>query len=328
MKRREFITLLGGAGATPALWPGMARAQQASIPTIGLLHSGSAETNTKRLAGFRKGLGDAGFVEGRNAAIEYRWADGHNDRLPEMAAELIRKPVTLIATLFTTVAALAAHAATKTIPIVFLIAEDPVKLGLAQSFNHPGGNVTGITSLNSDIAAKRLGLLHDILPKANTVAALVNPANPNAKPVLRIVEATARNLGLQLQLLNATNDREIEAAFLAVKPGTALLVSTDPFFFSRHVQLAALAARHAVPTMYDNREFPAAGGLMSYGTDIPSGWEQCGLTVGRILKGEKPGDLPIVQAAKFETVINQKTAKALGVEIPSKFLFTADEVIE
>jgi putative ABC transport system substrate-binding protein len=327
MKRREFITLLGGAAAAPVLWPDAARAQQSPMPTIGFLHSGSAETNTKRLAGFRKGLAAAGFVEGRNVAIEFRWTDGHNDRLPGMAAELIRKPVTLIATLSTTVAALAAHAATKTIPIVFLIAEDPVKLGLAQSFNHPGGNATGITSLNSDIAAKRLGLLHDTLPKA-AVAVLINPANPNAKPVLAVVEATARNLGLQLQLLNAADDREIDAAFLAIKPGTALLVSTDPFFFSRHVQLAALAARHAVPTMYDNREFSAAGGLMSYGTDIPSGWEQCGLTIGRILNGEKAADLPIVQAAKFETVFNLKTAKALGIEIPSKLLFTADEVIE
>jgi putative ABC transport system substrate-binding protein len=267
MKRREFITLLGGAAAAVVPRPDVARAQQASMPTIGFLHSGSAETNVKRLAGFRKGLGAAGYVEGRNVAIEFRWADGHNDRLPGMAAELIGRPVTLIATLTSTVAALTAHAATKTIPIVFLIAEDPVKVGLAQSFNHPGGNATGITSLNSDIAAKRLGRLHDTLPKA-AVAVLVNPANPNAKPVLGIVEATARDLGLQLQLLDASNDREIEAAFLAIKPGTALLVSTDPFFFSRHVQLAALAARHAVPTMYDNREFPAAGGLMSYGTDI------------------------------------------------------------
>jgi ABC-type uncharacterized transport system substrate-binding protein len=327
MKRREFITLLGGAAAAVVPRPDVARAQQASMPTIGFLHSGSAETNVKRLAGFRKGLGAAGYVEGRNVAIEFRWADGHNDRLPGMAAELIGRPVTLIATLSSTVAALTAHAATKTIPIVFLIAEDPVKVGLAQSFNHPGGNATGITSLNSDIAAKRLGLLHDTLPKA-AVAVLVNPANPNAKPVLGIVKATARDLGLQLQLLDASNDREIEAAFLAIKPGTALLVSTDPFFFSRHVQLAALAARHAVPTMYDNREFPAAGGLMSYGTDIPSGWEECGLTAGRILKGEKAADLPIVQAAKFETVINQKAAKALGVEVPAKLLFTADEVIE
>jgi putative ABC transport system substrate-binding protein len=202
MKRREFITRLGGAAAAPVLWPDAARAQQSPMPTIGFLHSGSAETNTKRLAGFRKGLAAAGFVEGRNVAIEFRWTDGHNDRLPGMGAELIRKPVTLIATLSTTVAALAAHAATKTIPIVFLIAEDPVKLGLAQSFNHPGGNATGITSLNSDIAAKRLGLLHDTLPKA-AVAVLINPANPNAKPVLAVVEATARNLGLQLQLLNA-----------------------------------------------------------------------------------------------------------------------------
>jgi putative tryptophan/tyrosine transport system substrate-binding protein len=324
MRRRDFV--IQGAAAA-ALWPLAANAQQAAMPTIGFLHSGSAETNTKRLAGFRKGLGDAGFVEGRNVTIEFRWADGHNDWLPGMAADLIRKPVTLITTLSTTVAALAAKAATTTIPIVFLVAEDPVKLGLAQSFNHPGGNATGITSLNSDIAAKRLGLLHETLPKA-AVAVLVNPANPNAKPVLEVVQATARKLGIELQLLDASTDGEIDAAFLAIKPGTALLISTDPFFFSRHRKLAALAARHAVPTMYDNREFAAAGGLMSYGTDIPSGWEQCGLTVGRILKGEKPGDLPIVQAAKFEMVINQRTAKALNIEVPSKLLFTADEVVE
>jgi putative ABC transport system substrate-binding protein len=225
------------------------------------------------------------------------------------------------------VAALAAQAATTTIPIVFIVAEDPVKLGLAKSFNRPGGNATGISSLNSEIAAKRLGLLHDTLPQA-PIAVLVNPANPNAKPVLDVVEATARKLGLQLQQLDASNDREIDAAFLAIKPGTALLISTDPFFFSRHAQLAAQAARHAVPTIYDNREFAEAGGLISYGTDIPSVWQQSGLTVGRILKGEKAADLPIVQAAKFETVFNLKTAKALGIEIPPKLLFTADEVIE
>ena len=266
MKRREFFTLLGGAAA----WPLKVRAQQPPMPVIGFLHSGSAKSNVKRLASFRKGLGDAGFVEGRNVAIEFRWTDGHNERLPKMAAELVSKPVAALATLSSTVAALAAHAATTTIPIVFLIAEDPVKLGLAQSFNRPGGNATGITSLNSEIAAKRLGLLHDTLPQAS-IAVLVNPANPNAKPMLEVVEATARQLGTQLQFLNASTDGEIEAAFLAVKPGTALLVSTDPFFFSRNAELTALAKRHAVPTIYDNRDFTAAGGLMSYGTDIPSG---------------------------------------------------------
>jgi putative ABC transport system substrate-binding protein len=328
MRRREFLTRVASAvTAGPALWPLAARAQQSAMPTIGFLHSGSAATNTKRLAGFRKGLDQAGFVEGRNVAIEFRWTDGHNDRLAGMAAELVRKPVTVIATLSTTVAALAARAATKTIPIVFLVAEDPVKLGLAESFNHPGGNATGITSLNSEIAAKRLGLLHDVLPQPE-VAVLVNPANPNAKPVLEVVQATARNLGLHLQRLDASTDSEIEMAFRGIKPGTPLLVSTDPFFFSRHALLAALMLRHAVPAMYDNREFAAAGGLMSYGTDIPSVWEQCGVTVGRILKGETPADLPLVQAAKFETVFNLKTAKALGLEIPPKLLFTADEVIE
>ena len=328
MRRREFIALLGSAaGASALAWPCVTLGEE-RMPVIGFLHSASAASNAKRLEGFRRGLSAGGFVDGRNVAVEYRWADGHNERLPEMAADLVRRKVTVIVTLSSTVAALAAHAATKTVPIVFLVAEDPVKLGLAESFNRPGGNATGLSTLNSDIAAKRLGLLHDTLPQAGTIAVLVNPANPNAKPVLAVVDRTARELRLQLLMLNASNDREIEAAFLAMKPGVPLLVSTDPFFFSRHRQLAALGLRHAVPVMYDNREFAEAGGLMSYGTDIPSGWEQSGQTVARVLKGGKAGELPLVQAAKFETIFNLKTAKALNLEIPSKLLFTADEVIE
>ena len=298
------------------------------MPTIGFLHSGSAETNAKRLAGFRKGLGAAGFVEGRNVAIEFRWADGHNDRLAGMAADLIRRPVTVIATLSTTVAALAAQAATRTIPIVFLIAEDPVKLGLAKSFNQPGGNATGITSLNSEIAAKRLGLLHDTLPKA-AVAVLVNPSQSQREtgaggrrsdgPEARAAAATSECQHRWRDRRGFRRDQARHGAAGQHRPVLFLAARDSSLRWPRAMRCPRCT------TIANSRP---AGGLMSYGTDIPSGWEQCGVTVGRILKGEKPADLPIVQAAKFETVFNLKTAKALGIEIPSKLLFTADEVIE
>jgi putative ABC transport system substrate-binding protein len=325
MKRREFITLLGGAAASVPL---AARAQQGSMPMVGFLHSASLEPNAKRLAGFHKGLRQAGFVEGRNVAIEYRWAAGQNARLPELAADLVRKQVAVIATLSSTPATLAAKAATTTIPIFFLIAEDPVELGLVASLNRPGGNATGISSQNMELVAKRLSLLREFAPQAGNIAALLNSNNPNAKPVSRMLAAAAATLGVQLNVLEASTDLEIEQAFLALKPGSALLVGTDPSFFARRASLIALAARHAVPAMYDNRESPDAGGLMSYGQNTETSWEQAGTYVGRILKGEKPADLPVVQPTKFEFVVNLKTARALGLDVPASMQARADEVIE
>jgi putative ABC transport system substrate-binding protein len=325
MKRREFITLLGGVAAS---WPFAARAQQPAMPVIGFLHSASLEPNAKRLAGFRKGLREAGFIEGQNVTIEYRWAAGQNARLPELAGELIGKPVNVIATLSSTPATRAAKAATSTIPIVFLIAEDPVELGLVASLNRPGGNATGISSQNAELVAKRLGLLRELLPQAPNIAVLLNPANPNAKPISTALQAAATTLGVQLNVLEATTDAEIERAYQSLKPGSPLLVGTDPSFFARRTALVALGAKHAIPTMHDNREAANAGGLMSYGQNTESSWEQAGITVGRILKGAKPGELPVTQPTKFEYVINLKTAKALGVDVPLSMQARADEVIE
>jgi putative ABC transport system substrate-binding protein len=326
MKRRAFITLLGGAAVA---YPLAARAQQ-SMPVIGFLHSGAPGPNANRVAGFRKGLSEAGFVEGQNLAIEYRWADGQAARLPEMAADLIRRQVAVIVTLSSQPATLVAKAATATIPIVFTWPGDPVDTGLVASLNRPGGNATGISTLNAELAAKRLGLLRELVPKADAISALLNPTNPEADAVSRDLQATAHTLGVQFRVLHAGTDPEIDAAFatLAAKPGGALLVNADPFLFIRRAQITALAARHAVPAIYYDREFAVSGGLMSYGTDLPTAWGQAGNYVARILKGEKPGDLPVAQPTKFELVINLKTAKALGLEVPPKLLFTADEVIE
>ena len=298
------------------------------MPVIGFLHAGSPEPNAKRAAAFRKGLGDAGFVEGRNVVIEYRWAANQTARLPAMAADLVNKPVNVLVTLSSTPAAMAAKAATSTIPMFFLIAEDPVAIGLVASFNRPGGNVTGISSLNVEVVAKRLGALREVAPQAAGFAILVNSANPNAKPMTDVLQATARTLGIPLQVLRANTDGEIEAAYRTLPSGSALLIATDPTFFNRRAQLIALSAQLKIPTVYDNREFADAGGLMTYGSNIESGWEQAGISVGRILKGEKPADLPVVQPTKFELVINLKTAKALGLEIPSRILSIADDVIE
>jgi putative tryptophan/tyrosine transport system substrate-binding protein len=325
MKRREFMTLFAGAALG---WPLAARAQQSAMPVIGFLHSGSPEPNARRVAGFRKGLSEAGFVEGKNVAIEFRWAQGKDDRLPELAADLIRQRVAVIATLSSTAAAVAAKAATSTIPIYFLIADPPDELGLVASLNRPGGNATGITTLAAELAAKRLSLLHELVPKAAGMAVLLKPSHPSAKLVTASLQATARTLGVQLDVLEASDDREIEQAYAALKPGVALLVATDPFFFVRRAQLAALSARHAVPTIYDSRESAEAGGLMSYGPNHVRLWEQAGTYVARILKGEKPSDLPVMQAAIFETVINLKAAKPLGLAVPPSMLALADEVIE
>ena len=324
MERRKFIALLGGA----ALAPLAARAQ--TMPVIGFLHSGAPGPNADRLAGVRKGLASAGFVEGQNVAFEFRWAEGKNDQLPELAADLVRRQVAVIVTLSASQAALAAKAATKTIPIVFQVGSNPVEMGLVASLSRPGGNATGFSSLSSEITAKRLGLLRELVPQATVFSALVNPGNPSAKVVSRDLQETARTLGVQVQALPAGNDREIDAAFakLAQKPGSVLLVINDPFLFIRGARIAELAARHAVPAIYYERRFVENGGLMSYGISSPRAWGLAGSYVGRILKGEKPADLPVVQAAEFELVINVKIAKALGLAVPDRVLALADEVIE
>lgn len=327
MKRRAFVTLLGGAGASLIVLPMTVQAQTA-MPVIGFLHSASIEPNAKRLAGFKRGLQSAGFVEGHNVAIEYRWAGGQNAKLPELADELVRKPVSVIVTLSSTPATRAAAVATSTIPILFLIAEDPVELGLVASLNRPGRNATGISSQNAELVAKRLGLLQELTPQAPAIAALLNHANPNAKRVKAMLQQAAGGLGVQLNVLEASTDAEIEAAYAMLKPGSPLLVGTDPSFFARRASLVALGAKHSIPTMYDNREAPDAGGLMGYGQNTESSWEQAGVYVGRILKGARPAELPVMQPTKFEFVINLKTAKALGVEVPPAMQARADEVIE
>jgi putative ABC transport system substrate-binding protein len=324
MKRREFFRLFGGAIGLPMA----ARAQQAPLPVIGFLHSASSEPNAKRLAGFHRGLQQSGFIAGQNVAIEYRWAGGQNVRLPELAMELVRKPVTVIATLSSTPATLAAKAATATIPIFFLIAEDPVELGLVASLNRPGGNITGISSQNAELFAKRLGLLHELSPQAPAIAVLLNYQNPNAKPAKAALQEAAAALGVKLNALEASTDSEIEAAYASLQPGSLLLIGTDPSLFARRTKLVALAAQRSIPTMYDNRESADAGGLMSYGQNTERSWEQAGIYVGSILKGAKPGDLPVMRPTKFEFVINLKTAKTLGLELSPALQARADELIE
>jgi putative ABC transport system substrate-binding protein len=326
MRRREFIRLFGCAAA---VWPFSARAQQAR-PVIGFLHSGTPEQNANRLVGFRKGLSDAGFVENDNVVVEYRWAGGQNQRLPELAADLVRRHAAVIVAVSSQPATLAAKAATTTIPIVFTWPGDPVAAGLVASLNRPGGNATGIGTLNDELAAKRLGLLRELVPKAAPIFVLFNPADPSAEAMSRDLETRARALGVELHLLYAGTDRDIDAAFatLGSKPGGALLVNADPYFFIRRAQITALAARYAVPAIYYDREFGVSGGLITYGTDLPSAWGQAGNYVARILKGEKPAELPVAQPTKFQLIVNLKTAKALGLEVPPRLLFTADEVIE
>jgi ABC-type uncharacterized transport system substrate-binding protein len=322
MRRREFIALLGGGLA----WPLAARAQQP--PVIGFLHSGSPEPNAKRVAGLRKGLADAGFVEGKNVAIEFRWAEGKDDRLPELASDLVRQRVAVIATALQHRGSGRSQSCDLDDSDLFLVADPPDELGLVRSLNRPGGNATGITTLAVEVAAKRLSLLRELVPKAISIALLLKPSHPSAKPVTASLQAAARTLGVELDVLEASTDREIEEAYLALKPGDGLVVATDPFFFIRRAQLVALSARHGVPTIYDSREFGEAGGLMSYGPNHVRLWEQAGTYIGRILKGEKPADLPVTQAAIFDMVINLKAAKALGLAVPDKLIALADEVIE
>jgi putative ABC transport system substrate-binding protein len=327
MRRREFVTLLGGAAFG---WPLAARAQQPAMPVIGFLSMRSPEDIPQLLAAFRRGLAENGYVEGQNVTIEYRWALGQYDRLPTLAAELAGRPVVAFVTAGGEPAALAAKAATSTIPIAFVIGGDPVKLGLAASYNRPGGNATGISILTSTLDPKRLGLLHQLVPQAATVGVLLNPNFPGFEGQLKDVQEAARAIGLQIFDLRASDDREVEAVFetVAQQRILALAVCADPFFDTRRDKLVALAARHAVPAMYHFREYAAAGGLMSYGIDLSEVWRQVGGYAGRILKGAKPADLPVIQPTKFEFVINLKTAKALGLAIPAGLLSFADEVIE
>jgi putative ABC transport system substrate-binding protein len=327
VKRREFIALLIGGTAA---YPLTTHAQQSAIPVIGFLRSESPEGFELRLAGFLAGLKEAGYVDGQNVAIEYRWGRSRDDALPGLAADLVRRNVALIVVSGSPGAALTVKAATASIPIAFVIGGDPVRQGLVASLNRPSGNVTGVSFINNSLGAKRLELLRELVPGAAAIAVLVNPKSLNAEADMRDTQAAARALGLQLQTHNATTADEIDAAFasLALQQARALFVSAEPFFTNQRRQLTALTARHAIPASYSNRESVEAGGLMSYGANIADAHRQLGLYAGRILKGEKPGDLPVVQPTKFELVINLKTAKALGLTVPPKFLFTADEVIE
>ena len=324
--RRKLLAALGGAAAA---WPLAARAQQPAMPVIGYLNFGSPESDTPRLTGLRRGLNESGYVEGRNFVIEYRWAGNQVDRLPALAADLVQLRVAVIVAAGS-LPALAAKAATTTIPIVFLVGADPTQLGLVASLNRPGGNLTGVNVFNGELGAKGLALLHELVPSATTIGFLENPNNPVLELATRDVLAAAPVVGLKIQRLKASTDREIDAAFVSLVQARtgALLVGGDPFFNNRIERLIEFAARHAIPTMYSFREFVVAGGLIGYGTSLTEHYRQVGLYTGRILKGEKPADLPVTQATKLELIINLKTAKALGLQIPDRLLALADEVIE
>jgi putative tryptophan/tyrosine transport system substrate-binding protein len=324
VKRREFITLLGAAAA----WPLAARAQQAHTPVIGLLNSSSPDPDGERIRAFRRGLSETGYIEGRNVNIEYRWADGHNDRLPAMAADLVRRSVDVIVT-GGTPATLAAKAATTSIPIVFTSGFDPVGMGLVSSLNNPGGNVTGVSFFAAQLSAKRIGILRQLAPSA-PIALLINPNNPNAAVELADARAAAELAGQSIRVLNASSERDLDdlaASFDRERPG-ALLVGSDPFFVTQRLRTIALMARYAIPAMYNERQIVLDGGLLSYGASIAEAYRQAGVYAGKILNGAKPAELPVLQPTKFELVINMKTAKTLGIEVPISMQMLADEVIE
>jgi ABC-type uncharacterized transport system substrate-binding protein len=327
MQRRRFISLLGGAAVA---WPFVARAQQSTMPVVGFVNLASAKGYAPQVSAFLKGLSEAGYVVGRNVAIEYRWAEGRIDRLPAMVADLVHRQVAVIAA-STTPAALAAKAATTTIPIVFETGGDPVQLGLVPSLNRPGGNVTGVTQTNWEITPKRLQLLHELVPTASVIAILVNPANPTvSETTTKAMQAAAPSLGLELHILNASTERDFDGVFAKLTQLRAggLVIGQDPFFTIQREQLAALTVRHAVPAIFYGREFVAAGGLLSYGADVADAYRLTGNYTGRVLKGEKPADLAVQQVTKVEMYINLKTAKALGVNVPNTLIGRADEVIE
>jgi putative ABC transport system substrate-binding protein len=326
MQRRKFIAGLGGAAA----WPVLARAQPATMPVVGCLSARSPSESAHLLTAFRRGLAESGAIEGQNVSIEYRWALGDYDRLPEMAAELVRRPVAVLATVGGEAAARAAIAATKTIPIAAIFADDPVAGGLVASLSRPGGNITGVFNFNPALESKRLGLLHELMPQVATIGVLLNPNYPPAASQLRGVEEAARSVGMQTLVLRASTDSEIEAVFeTAIQHKIRVLtVTSDPFFNTRSDKLVALAAHHAVPAMYPFREYVVAGGLMSYGVDLLEMYRRVGIYAGQILKGTKPADLPIMQPIKFEFILNLKTAKALGVKISDNLMSLADDVIE
>jgi putative ABC transport system substrate-binding protein len=326
VKRREFMAMLGGAAAT---WPLAARAQQPAVPVVGFLHSGTSEGNANVVAGFRKGLNEAGYIEGRNVTVEFRWAQNESKRLPELAAELASRRVAVIATPGNAPAALAAKAATATIPVVFSTGADPIQAGLVTSLNRPGGNVTGISSMNLELVAKRVGLLRELLPKAVRLGVLLN-SGPFHTAMLLEARESAAGVGLQIEALTIGTVRDIEAAIGAAvqKQADALLISPGAPLIERRVQIATLAARHALPTVFHSREGVELGGLMSYGPSIADEFRQVGLLVARVIKGEKPADMPILRPTKFEFVINLQTARALNIAVPATLLAQADEVIE
>ena len=327
MRRRQFLTLLGGAAAA---WPVAAAGQQPAMPVIGFLHPASPDVLVDRLRAFHRGLKETGFLEGENVTVAYRWAEGRIERLPALAAELVSRRVAVIVAFSAADAALAAKAATTTIPIVFAVSDDPVKLGLVKSLARPGGNLTGINFFNAEVNAKRLELLRELVPAAKRIGLLVNPNIAASASWVRDVEAAAPHMGLEVQVINATSSREIDAAFatIARERPDALFVTGNPVFNSRRLQLTILAARHAVPASYASRDYPEYGGLMSYGTNVADAFRQVGAYAGRILKGAKPADLPVVQSTKFELVINAQTARTLGLTVPPTLLARADEVIE
>jgi putative ABC transport system substrate-binding protein len=324
VRRRQFIAGLGSA----AVWPLAARAQQTALPVIGFLNSGSRDGYAPMVAAFRQGLKETGFVEGQNVAVEYRWAEGQYDQVPVIAAELVRRQVAVIVA--NTPGVVAVKAATTTVPIVFTTSSDPVQIGLVASLSRPSGNVTGVTQLNVEVAPKRLELAHRLLPMATIIAVLVNSTNPNTEALVRDLQAAALTLGLQLHVLHASSERDFDTVFptLVQQRADALVIGTDALFTSRSKQLATLALRHAIPAIYQERDFVAAGGLMSYGANVADSYRLAGGYTGRVLKGEKPADLPVQQSTKLELVINLKTAKALGLTIPETLLATADEVIQ